>query len=227
MVKTYIIENVEALWPKIDRTYVFNKKENKSVPCDPRETNAEFSIQWRMDDATAKALFKEMQDVYKANRDPKWAEKLDKRFVKDDNGMYTHKAVLKGSYNNEITKKPVQVDSSGNLLPEDFRLTTGSTVNVAVQLVPYDFGGKQNISLRLKAVQVIKLVQQEVQNPFGAVEGGFVLEDANPFAQTATPAKSNNVLADDEPTPIKKTAPKAAKPAESDDLDSIVDGWDD
>lgn len=237
MAETYIIENVEALWPKVDRTYAFDQNKKRSMPCDPREQNAEFSIQFRMDSATAKALFTEMKSAYDANKEPKWAEKLANPFVKDDNGTYTHKANLKGAYKGEATAKPLQVDSQGTPLPDDFQLTTGSTVNVAVQMIPYDFGGKQSVSLRLKAVQVIKYVPMEARNPFGAVEGGFVAGgDANPFAgSNSAPAKSNNVLADvaddgfeEEEAPVKRTASKAAPaPSSADDLDSVLDAWDD
>jgi hypothetical protein len=230
---TYIIENIEALWPKIDQTYAFDKKANRSMPCGPRDTNAEFSIQFRMDQPTAKALFKAMSAAYQANREDKWAEKLANPFVKDDNGTYTHKATLKGSYNGQTTNKPAQYDSQGNTLPDDFQLTTGSTVNVAVKLVPYDFGGSQSVSLRLNAVQVIKYVPMERSNPFGTVDGGFVAEDPNPFK--AKP-KTNNVLEmkpatevdedDDgfEAEPVKKTAKKAAVNSKtSGDLSDIVD----
>ena len=201
------------------------------MPCGPREVNAEFSIQFRMDNTTAKALLKTMSECYLANREDKWAEKLVNPFVKDDNGAITHKSSLKGAYNGQVTDTPVQYDSQGNTLPEDFQLTTGSTVNVAVQLIPYDFGGKQGVSLRLKAVQVIKYLPMQRSNPFGAVDGGFVMEDPNPFA--AKP-KTNNVLAkkavvaDDneemfEEEPVKKTANKAAAPASKGDLNDIVD----
>lgn len=238
MAETYIIENVEALWPKLDRTYAFDQNKKRSMPCDPREQNAEFSIQFRMNSETAKALLMQMKTAYDANKEPKWVDKLVNPFVKDDNGMYTHKANLKGAYKGEVTTKPLQVDSQGTPLPDDFQLTTGSTVNVAVQMIPYDFGGKQSVSLRLKAVQVIKYVPMEARNPFGAVEGGFVAGgDANPFAgSSSTPAKSNNVLADvseddgfeEEVAPVKRTATKAAPaPSSNTDLDSVLDAWDD
>ena len=235
MAETYIVENVEALWPKIDKTYAFDQSVKRSVPCSPRDQNAEFSIAFRMDSATAKALFMQMKGAYDANKEPKWADKLVNPFVKDDNGTYTHKANLKGAYKGEVTNKPLQVDSQGTPLPDDFQLTTGSTVSVAVQLIPYDFGGKQSVSLRLKAVQVIKYVPMEVRNPFGAVDGGFVMEDANPFASTPKAVKSNNVLdeapADDgfDEEPVKRTAKKAATvpPSDDGDLGSIIDNWDD
>jgi len=227
---TYIIEGVEALWPRIDQTYAFDKKVNRSMPCGPRDTNAEFSIQFRMDSTAAKALFKAMSASYMANREDKWAEKLSNPFVKDDNGTYTHKATLKGAYNGQATDKPAQYDSQGSGLAEDFQLTTGSTVNIAVKLVPYDFGGNQSVSLRLNAVQVIKYLPMERANPFGTVDGGFVAEDPNPFKEKP---KSNNVLemkptTDDDDgfdeEPVKKTVKKAAvNSPSSGDLNDIVD----
>ena len=106
-----------------------------------------------MDNATAKALYLAMSEVYQANRKDKWAENLERLFVKDDDGMFTHKANLKVR-TRKTTKKPIQVDAKGNRLPDDFLLTTGSTVNIAVQFVPYDMGGKQNVSLRLRGCRL-------------------------------------------------------------------------
>ena len=71
MAETYIVENVEALWPKIDKTYAFDQSVKRSVPCSPRDQNAEFSIAFRMDSATAKALFMQMKGAYDANKEPK------------------------------------------------------------------------------------------------------------------------------------------------------------
>ena len=44
----YIIENVEALWPKINTTYHFDSKAGRSVACDALADGAEYSIQFRM-----------------------------------------------------------------------------------------------------------------------------------------------------------------------------------
>jgi len=210
----YIIKNVEALWPKINRTYVFDSNEGRSVPCEPNAQNAEYSIQFRMDNDTAKALYLAMAEVYQANKKDKWTDKLERKFVKDDDGMFTHKATLKGMYKSEITKKPLQVDAKGNRLPDDFLLTTGSTVNISVSFVPYDMGGKQNVSLRLKAVQVIKYVPIEERNPFEAVDG-FVYNDDNPFTEDAV-AEPKKV--------VKKPSPPTK--ATDDDLGAIIDDWD-
>ena len=212
----YIIKNVEALWPKINTTYHFDSKAGRSVACDAKADGAEYSIQFRMDEATAKGLYSEMSRVYQANKKEKWADKLDRTFVKDDDGMYTHKANLKGAYKNQVTSKPIQVDAKGNRLPEEFLLTTGSTVNVAVQFVPYDMGGKQNVSLRLKAVQVIKYVPMEDKNPFEATDGFVYANEDNPFEEDAVA----------EPKKVVKKSSPPTKDAD-DDLSSIVDDWDD
>ena len=213
----YIIKNVEALWPKINTTYHFDSNEGRSVTCEPTAPNAEYSIQFRMDNDTAKALFTAMSRSYQANKKEKWADKLERKFVKDDDGMFTHKANLKGAYKNKVTQKPLQFDAKGNRLPDDFLLTTGSTVNVAVQFYPYDMGGKQNVSLRLRAVQVIKYVPVEERNPFEATDG-FVFNEAedNPFTEDAV-AEPKKVVK--KPSPPTKDA--------DDDLSSIVDDWDD
>ena len=222
----YIIKNVEALWPKINKTYRFDSNEGRSVPCEPTAQNAEYSIQFRMDNDTAKQLFTAMSKCYLANRKDKWADKLERTFVKDDDGMFTHKANLKGVYKNEVTKKHLQVDASNNKLGDDFLLTTGSTVNVCVQFYPYDYGGKQNVSLRLRAVQVLKYVPIEEKNPFEATEG-FVFNktEDNPFNEPL-------VIIEDKEEPVsepKKVVKKPSPPAKAtdDDLSSIVLDWDD
>ena len=216
MTEQYIIKDVEALWPKINRTYHFDSNEGRSMPCDPKDANAEYSIQFRMDNDTAKNLFVAMSKSYMANKRDKWADKLERPFVKDDEGMFTHKSNLKGMYKNEVTKKPLQVDAKGNKLPDDYLLTTGSTVNVAVQFVPYDMGGKQGVSLRLKGVQVIKYIPIEERNPFESVEG-FTINADSPFEKEEPVAEPKKV--------VKKSGPPTLKT--DDDLSSIVDNWDD
>jgi|TARA_R110001599_G_scaffold347633_1_gene574098 hypothetical protein len=229
--ETYIIKNVEALWPKINTTYHFDSKVNKSMPCGALDDGAEYSVQFRMDDATAKSLYMEMAKSYKANKKEKWAEKLERPFIKDDEGMFTHKANLKGAYSNNKTTKPLQVDAQGTKLPDDFLLTTGSTVNIAVTFNPYDFGGKQNVNLRLKAVQVVKYVPMEDRNPFDTVDGFTIDEEVSPF-KILSREDLNKI--DEEPKeetieePKKVISKKSAPPPTSndDDLSAIIDDWD-
>ena len=44
----YIIENATALYPRIDRTYRYDNMENRSVPCDPLDDGAEYSMKFKI-----------------------------------------------------------------------------------------------------------------------------------------------------------------------------------
>ena len=68
----HIIENVEILWPKVDRTYRFDNKEKRSVPCTPTEAGAEYRTDFLMDSSTAKGLYKLMLTSYQEARDDDW-----------------------------------------------------------------------------------------------------------------------------------------------------------
>jgi hypothetical protein len=227
---SYIIENVEALWPRINKPYRFDNAENRTVPCTAFDDGAKYEIKFRMTKDQAKALYLEMCKAYEERKEKGWPEKVDNPFTKDDDGMYVYKATLKGAYGKEATLKPVQVDSNGSKLPEDFMLTTGSTVNVAVIFVPYNMR-EAGISLRLKAVQVIKYVPMESSTPFGKVEGGFTFQkDDNPFEVVEATPTTNVIEGEfgDTPEPKKVSKKATPKPKKTDaDLASIVDDWDD
>jgi len=226
----YIIENVEALWPRINKPYRFDNAENRTVPCSAFDDGAKYEIKFRMTKDQAKALYLEMCKAYEERKEKGWPEKVDNPFTKDDDGMYVYKATLKGAYGKEATLKPVQVDSNGSKLPEDFMLTTGSTVNVAVIFVPYNMR-EAGISLRLKAVQVVKYVPMESSTPFGKVEGGFTFQkDDNPFEVVEAKPTTNVIEGEfgDTPEPKKVSKKATPKPKKTDaDLASIVDDWDD
>ena len=232
----YVISNVEALWPRINKTYKFDSAENRTVPCEATDDGAKYETKFRMSKEQAKALFVEMVKAYEAKKEGSWPDKFDMPFGKEEDGTYSYKASLKGAYGKDATFKPVQYDSKAVKLPEDFMLTTGSTINVAVGFIPY-FMRDAGVSLRLRSVQVIKYVPMEATSPFAAVEGGFELENDNPFevvtaAPVATPVISDDLFGDDEATKVKepkkvvkKTAP--APKASDDVLADIVADWDD
>ena len=96
-------------------------------------------------------------------------------FKETDEGTWEGSANIKGQYSNRVVPVPDQFDADANLLPKDFQLTSGSTVNIMVEFVPYAMT-KENygVSLRLRQVQVTKLAERQSYNPFKKVEGGFV-----------------------------------------------------
>jgi hypothetical protein len=169
-----------------------------------------------MNEEQAKTLYKQMKLAYDSKKESSWPEKFVMPFKKDDDGMFTHKAKLKGAYGNEPTRKPVHYDAKGIKLPEDFMLTNGSLVNVAIVFVPYNMRDN-GVSLRLRAVQVIDLKPMQDDSPFTAVEGFEATASDNPFEEDAPIQEPKKV--------VKKVTPEPKKGG--DDLASIVDNWDD
>ena len=56
----YKIANVEALYPRINKTYKFDSGENRSVPCDPLDDGAAYEMSFKMNETQAKALMTAM-----------------------------------------------------------------------------------------------------------------------------------------------------------------------
>ena len=204
------------MWPRINRTYKYDSAEQRSVPCNPTDEGSAYTLQFRMNEEQAKALYKQMKLAYDSKKESSWPEKFVMPFKKDDDGMFTHKAKLKGAYGNEPTRKPVHYDAKGIKLPEDFMLTNGSLVNVAIVFVPYNMRDN-GVSLRLRAVQVIDLKPMQDDSPFTAVEGFEATASENPFEEDAPIQEPKKV--------VKKVTPEPKKGG--DDLASIVDNWDD
>ena len=220
----YIINGVEALWPRINNTYRFDQKERRSVPCDPLDDGAKYEINFKMSKAQAKELRKEMVGAYdnKVKSEKDWPKSFDNPFTKEEDGNYIYKTNLKGAYGKDITRKPVQFDAKNTKLGDDFLLTTGSKINVAVTFTPYHGSMGTGVSLRLRAVQVIKYAPLEAFSPFGATEGFEASED-NPFVSGAK-GESNGEIKEPEKVTKKSTVVPKSKDT---DLDAIVDDWDD
>jgi len=231
---SYMIRNVEALYPRVNKTYRFDNVENRSVPCDPLDDGATYSTSFRMNEDQAKELMGAMAKAYVEKRQSSWPEKIPMPFKKDDDGMFVGKATLKGAYGKDVTSKPRHFDAGNKELPDDFQLTSRSTVNLAVVLVPYNMR-EQGVSLRLRAVQVIKYVPMEAASPFDVVDG-FTSDDDNPFAELEAVVEVAVVeeveLSVEEEAieePKKKTAKvkTAPAPVDKEGLSDLIDGWDD
>lgn len=219
------IENVTAMYPRIDKTYRFDNTENRSVPCDPLDDGAAYELSFAMTKDQAKALYKAMVAAYKENRKDDWPEKLELPFKETDDGMFVGKTKLKGAYGKDVTKKPAQYDAAKNKLPDDFQLTSNSTVNIAVTFVPYNMRD-HGVSLRLNAVQVVKLAEAKgPANPFDAVDG-YDSKEGVPF-EILSRDELDSRKEEEPDEPKKVTKKKATPPPKDNDLASIVDDWDD
>jgi hypothetical protein len=113
------INNVTVMWPRINRTYKYDSAEQRSVPCSPLDEGSAYTLQFRMTEDQAKSLYKQMKLAYDSKKESNWAEFV-MPFKKDEDGTYTYKTKLKGSYGVETTRKPMQYDAKGNKLPDDF-----------------------------------------------------------------------------------------------------------
>ena len=245
---SYIIPNVEILYPRINQPYRYDSsagEKGKSVPCDPFDDGAKYETKFRMSNEQAKTLYGHMATAYQSAKEKGWPEKLPNPFEKEEEGTFVGKAVLKAAYGKDATEPPKQFDAKSKELPEDFKLTTGSVGNIAVTFYPYKMA-EAGVSIRLRAVQVTKYVPMEAASPFAAVEG-FEHDSSNPF-ETVSPANVASAKVNEAQTPVevdddifggdtseeapvkqpKKTAKKkSVAPKEEDKaLALIVDGWD-
>lgn len=233
-----IIRNVELLYPRCNRPYRFDTVENRSVPCDAMEDGAKYETQFRMTQDQAKDLYKRMKVAYEAAREKKWPD-----FVMpfdEEDGSFLFKASIKAAYDNEATRKPAAYDAKNNRLPEDFLLTSGSLVNIAVRFVPYKMGNQSGVSLRLHSIQVLKHEPLQEHNPFDEEEGYDSGEDDQPFAKAQSnvvegsfekssaeqEAEQEDEQEDEPPKKAQRKKPKAKAKAAG-GLQSVIDDWDD
>jgi len=176
----HTIKNVTALWPRINRPYKFDSVEQRSAPCDAADPMGAYEMSFEMSRDAAKDLWAEMLKAYASKKQAGWPDKPVSPFKTSDDGTVIGKVKLKSSYNGELTKAPLQVDAANKKLPDDFLLTTGSTVNLAVTFVPYNMR-EAGVSMRLRAVQVLEYKPMEEQNPFEATTGYAAPAQDDPF----------------------------------------------
>ena len=228
----YRLTNVKALWPKIDRAYKFDptptehRPRGGSVPCDATDPEGVYEMHVVMTDQQGKDLANTMRKAWKED------EKVNKKpfpytdieqivpFNEDNTGRI---AKLKKKTYQDAKSKPRQYMKDGSKAADDFQLTTNSIVHTAITLKPYDFGGKQGVSLRLQAVMVEELAereQQEQSNPFDDLVETSDDAVAQEFADLLDGKKAEN-------KPEKKSAfggdlSKKEKQAATNDLDDEI-----
>ena len=228
----HLIKNVTAMYPRLDQTYRYDRNippRGKTVPCGPTEENAKYEMDFRMTEAQAKELYKAMVAAYKAEASADWPDmpKHTDVFDKDKDGMYIGSVQLKGQYKGSITEPPLHVDAKNKKLPPDFELTHGSIINIGVVLVPYNMSS-HGVSLRIKAVQVLKVAERKAHSPFEPQDKGFSIEEDDVSAIFENAVDTAPAEADEIPQP-KKVAKKkevTAPSSEEDDLLTLVEDWD-
>ena len=101
----------------------------------------------------------------------------------NETGEIEFKCKLKAKFQSRdgkwFTQKPLVVDSKRTPITKDTLIGNGSTIKVAFEPVPYSMMSSKtcSVSLRLKGVQVIQLV--EYQGDLFEDEDGFIAKAAN------------------------------------------------
>ena len=222
----HLIENVEAMYPRLDQTYRYDRNippRGKTVPCGPTEENAKFEMDFRMTKPQAEKLYKSMATAYKEAASSDWPSmpKATEVFEKDQEGMYIGSVQLKGQYKGKITEPPLHVDAKNKKLPPEFKLTHGSTINIGVVFVPYSMSS-HGVSLRIKAVQVLSVAEKKQYSPF-ETQDGFSVEEDDASSVFEDVIDTAPVEADEIPSPKKVTKKKeVTAPSSGDDLEAIV-----
>jgi len=236
---TYMLNNVEALYPKLDQPYHFDRqggknKQGASVPCLATAQGATYQVNFKMTAAQAKDLFTCMAKAYEDSKEDSWPA-LTMPFTKTDYKMFEGKAKIPASFDGRPTTQPKQYDANNTPLDGEFQLTSGSTINVFVELVSYNGSMGNGVSLRLRAVQVIKYKEYSAASPFETQEGftqsGFVEGTENLDAVFDTEEKTvvvEEAVAEvvEEPK-VKVSKKKQDAPKPDVDLASLLDEFDD
>lgn len=173
----YRLENVEALWPRIDKAYAWNEAKGQSDETSPTDPKGAYEMTVIMREEQAKDLASKMREVFNTDEkskgkqwvitkeDPntglesqKVVKSLDDIFVKDD-GVY--RAKLKMPTYGDPKTKPKQYMSDGTPAADDFQLTTGSIVHVMLRIRVWAYGKKLGVALRPSGVMVVRLAERQ------------------------------------------------------------------
>ena len=173
----YRLENVEALWPRIDKAYAWNDAKGQSDETHPTDRDGAYEMTVIMREEQAKDLASKMKSVWTSDektkgkqwivkkKDPetglesdKLVKSLEDIFEKVD-GVY--RAKLKMPTYGDPDTKPKQYMSDGTKAADDFELTTGSIVHVMFRIRTWAYGNKVGIALRPTGVMVVRLAERQ------------------------------------------------------------------
>ena len=195
----YKIENVECLWPKLDRAYKFDTGQNRSVSVDATDPEGNYEVNLVLTEAQAKELAGKMRSEFAAQRKDDWKDwapkSLAEVFKKDETGHYIAK-ITKKTFADPLTK-PNQWMLNGSPAAADFQLTSGSKIHIQFLIKPWNYAGNSGVGLRPTDIMVVELAERTSAgggNPFAdkAVGGNpFGLPDQSTPSAPPPPALSD------------------------------------
>ena len=115
-----VFKNVKALYPKLYKTFAWNDAEGQEEPCDPLDDNAAYKVNFELNKEELVEFDKLCMEVYREaeKTDPKKRKWKEPKYMPYDDTKepMEGKAKLKGAYNGEATRPPVQKDAQRNTL---------------------------------------------------------------------------------------------------------------
>lgn len=163
--KTIYRKNVTLLYPKVDQPYAFDSYQGKSLPADPLDQQAAFSISWVETPTDAAPFLAELEAHFKATAPDKTFDRVF-GLNQDEDGNYVFTAKRNASRKGQLKQAPKVIDGHGNEL-QDKRFYSGSIGSVKVSAHPAPDPQKRwGIRLDLAAVQVIEPVYGDTDEGF-------------------------------------------------------------
>lgn len=210
------LENVEALWPRIDRPYARNEATGSWDAVDPTDPRGAYEMNAIISEEQAKDLAKKMREVFNTHektkgkqwiiskKDPETGleadrvvKSLDDIFVKDD-GVYRIKFKMP-TYSDPRTK-PRQFMQDGSKAADDFQLTGNSIIHVTFRIAAWTYGKKCGISLRPTGVMVVRLAERKEPEKEKEMFADLVVNDSG-FGDLVAPANGGTASTAQETAP--------------------------
>jgi hypothetical protein len=223
----FVLENVEARFPKVNQPYYFDRSEGengRTVPCSIDKPSAKWQLGVRMDRETAAEFMKGYTQAWGGSEfadapmpDPTKCNGREKtpKLVDEGDGFWTIKSIHKNcktSKEGRIQSPPLQVGRDGKLVAEDFELTTGSIVNIKGVYAPLEISGDHSVSFWLNGIQVVQLAERQPIGAFTALDDPEETEAEVSFAPL-----------DKQDTPQVKTRKKKQDKSKEESADSKTD----
>lgn len=210
------LENVEALWPRIDRPYARNEATGSWDAVDATDPRGAYEMSALISEEQAKDLAGKMREVFNTHektkgkqwviskKDPETGleadrvvKSLDDIFVKDD-GVY--RAKFKMPTYSDPTTKPRQFMHDGTKAADDFQLTMNSIIHVTFRIAAWTYGKKCGISLRPTGVMVVRLAERKEPEKEKEMFADLVVNDSG-FGDLVAPGSGGTAPATQEAAP--------------------------
>jgi len=180
--KKIVLKNVELLWPRLDQTYRFNKRDNRTEPADASVQGAAWSTSFKLSMAEAKKLKEELKTHHEdcQSRNKKLGDfkrVFGSKVIEDEDGNKTNEVRFSAKKNGvsntgKANRAPTVVGT--DLQPfETAGLWTGTRADLRLIAYPtQDPEDNDGVSLLLDAVRIIEPAYggDNLEDDFGPAE---------------------------------------------------------